>query len=224
MRKLLHILTILMVAYAVGACSCSKERQQPEEEAVVSDTMPRLIMQVQQCSRLYTAEYHIHKIVTHDDVVRLKGNFLRKEFDIPLPLGERKVAIPMDATLKAYIDFSGFSEKNVERDGRRITIVLPDPQIVLTSSKINQQEVKTYVGLTRSHFTDRELTAYEQQGRQAILNSAADMGIVQTAQENATRVLVPMLVEMGYREQDVTIAFRHDLNIRQLINSSIEKK
>jgi hypothetical protein len=95
---------------------------------------------------------------------------------------------------------------------------------VLTSSKINQLEVKTYVGLTRSHFTDRELTAYEQQGRQAILNSAADMGIVQTAQENAARVLVPMLVQLGYREEDITVAFRHDLNIRQLINSSLEKK
>ena len=224
MSKILQFLTILMAAYTISACSCSKDRQQPAEEPVVSDTMPRLVMQVQQCSRLYTAEYHIHKIVTHDDVVRLKGNILRQDFDIPLPLGERKVAIPMDATLKAYIDFSGFSEKNVERDGRRITILLPDPKVVLTSSKINQQEVKTYVGLTRSHFTDRELTAYEQQGRQAILNSAADMGIVQTAQENAARVLVPMLVQLGYREEDITVAFRHDLNIRQLINSSLEKK
>ena len=189
----------------------------------MTDTMPNLVMQVQQCSRLYTAEYHIHKIVTHDDVVRLKGNFMRKDFDIPLPLGERKVAIPMDATLKAYIDFSGFSEKNVERDGDHITIVLPDPKVMLTSSKINQEEVKTYVGLTRSHFTDRELSAYEQQGRQAIIDRAADMGIVETAQENAARVLVPMLVQMGYREQNITIAFRHGLNIQQLINSSLEK-
>ena len=214
---------ILFLAIIGMASSCSSE-QAEEAEPVVTDTLPSLIMQIQKTSRLYTTEYHIHKIVTHDDVVRLKGNILRQDFDIPLPLGERKVAIPMDATLKAYIDFSGFSEKNVERDGRRITILLPDPKVVLTSSKINQQEVKTYVGLTRSHFTDRELTAYEQQGRQAILNSAADMGIVQTAQENAARVLVPMLVQLGYREEDITVAFRHDLNIRQLINSSLEKK
>jgi hypothetical protein len=213
----------MAAACIISACSCRNDRQQPDESAVVTDTMPNLVMQVQQCSKLYTAEYHIHKIVTHDDVVRLKGNFMHKDFDIPLPLGERKAAIPMDATLKAYIDFSGFSEKNVERDGERITILLPDPKVVLTSSKINQEEVKTYVGLTRSHFTDRELTAYEQQGRQAIIDRAANMGIVETAQENAARVLVPMLVQMGYREQDITIAFRHDLNIRQLINSSLEK-
>ena len=67
-------------------------------------------------------------------MLRLKGQLLRQDFDIPLPLGERKIAIPMDATIKAYIDFSNFSEQNVERDGDRITILLPDPQVVLTTT------------------------------------------------------------------------------------------
>ncbi len=188
-----------------------------------TDSIPSLVMQVQKCSRLYTTEYHIHKIVTHDDIVRLKGSFLQQEFDIPLPMGERKIAIPMDATLKAYIDLSHFSEKNIERDGDHITILLPDPQVVMTSSKINQKEIKEYVGLTRSHFTDKEMTNYEQQGRQAILNTVPELGIVENAQENAARVLVPMIAQMGYREEQITIAFRKGLDIRQLIKSSIEK-
>ena len=161
---------ILFLAIIGMASSCSSE-QTENAEPVVTDTLPSLIMQIQKTSRLYTTEYHIHKIVTHDDVVRLKGNFLSKDFDIPLPLGERKVAIPMDATLKAYIDFSDFSEKNIERHGDKITILLPDPKITLTSSKINQKEIKEYVGLTRSHFTDKELTNYEQQGRKSILDN-----------------------------------------------------
>ena len=214
---------ILFLAIIGMASSCSSE-QTENAEPVVTDTLPSLIMQIQKTSRLYTTEYHIHKIVTHDDVVRLKGNFLSKDFDIPLPLGERKVAIPMDATLKAYIDFSDFSEKNIERHGDKITILLPDPKITLTSSKINQKEIKEYVGLTRSHFTDKELTNYEQQGRKSILDNVPNMGLIQTAQENATRVLVPMLTQMGYQEENITIAFRKNLNIQQLINSSIEKK
>ena len=214
---------ILFLAIIGMASSCSSE-QTEEAEPVVTDTLPSLIIQIQKTSRLYTTEYHIHKIVTHDDVVRLKGNFLSKDFDIPLPLGERKVAIPMDATLKAYIDFSDFSEKNIERHGDKITILLPDPKITLTSSKINQKEIKEYVGLTRSHFTDKELTNYEQQGRKSILDNVPNMGLIQTAQENATRVLVPMLTQMGYQEENITIAFRKNLNIQQLINSSIEKK
>ena len=213
----LAILTVL-----TGACT---SEQEPQEEAVpeVTDTLPNLVMQIQKTSRLYTTEYHIHKIVTHDDVVRLKGNLLQKDFDIHLPLGERKIAIPMDATLKAYIDFSDFSEANIERDGDHITILLPDPKVTLTSTKINQKEVKQYVGLTRSQFTDKELTSYEQQGRKAILSSVSHMDILPTAQANATRVLVPMLTQMGYREENITIAFRRNLNIQQLINSSLEK-
>ena len=213
----LAILTLL-----TGACSSEHEAQ---EEAVptVTDTLPNLVMQIQKTSRLYTTEYHIHKIVTHDDVVRLKGNLLQKDFDIHLPLGERKIAIPMDATLKAYIDFSDFSDANIERDGDRITILLPDPKVTLTSTKINQKEVKQYVGLTRSQFTDKELTSYEQQGRKAILDNVAHMDILPTAQANAARVLVPMLTQMGYREENITIAFRRNLNIQQLINSSLEK-
>lgn len=197
----------------------------PEPADTVADnaeSRPTLVQQVRKCSRLYTTEYHIHKIVTHDDVLRLKGQLLRQDFDIPLPLGERKIAIPMDATVKAYIDFSNFSEQNVERDGDHITILLPDPQVVLTSSKINRDEIREYVGLTRSRFSDKELTGYEQQGREAILKSIPDLGIEETARENAARVLVPLLTDMGYDERNVTIAFRRDLDILKKL--TIEKR
>ena len=214
---------IVFVTLLLISCSRGGDTVQ-EEQPVATDTIPLLVMQIQKCARLYTTEYHIHKIVTHDDILKLKGNLLSKNIDVALPLGERKIAIPMDATLKAYIDFSDFSERNIERHGNKITIVLPDPQVVLTSSKINQHEIREYVGLTRSHFTDKELSSYEQQGRQAILNSVPRLGIKQQAQANAARVLVPMLTEMGYREENVTIAFRKNLDIMTLINTNLERK
>ena len=220
--KRIVILTLTLAALLTAGCR-SEEAENPVED-IVTDTIPHLVVQIQKCARLYTTEYHIHKIVTHNDVLKLKGNVLRKDIDITLPLGERKIAIPMDATLKAYIDFSDFSESNIERNGDKITILLPDPKVVMTSSKINRDEVKEYVGLTRSHFTDKELSSYEQQGRQAILNSVPQLDIKQSAQENAARVLVPMLTEMGYREENVTIAFRKSLDIMKLINSNLEKK
>ncbi len=214
---------IVFVTLLLMSCSRGGDTVQ-EEQPMATDTIPLLVMQIQKCARLYTTEYHIHKIVTHDDILKLKGNLLSKNIDVALPLGERKIAIPMDATLKAYIDFSDFSERNIERHGDKITIVLPDPQVVLTSSKINQHEIREYVGLVRSQFTDKELSSYEQQGRQAILNSVPRLGIKQQAQANAARVLVPMLTEMGYREENVTIAFRRNLDIMKLINTNLERK
>jgi hypothetical protein len=134
---------------------------------------------------------------------------MSKAFDLKVPLADRKIAIPMDAKIKAYIDFSEFSEKNIERSGDKITIILPDPQVVMTSSKIDQKNVKQYVGLTRANFSDEELASYQQQGRDAIIKSIPDMGIVETAQANSAKVLVPMLKQLGFEEQNITIAFRN---------------
>ena len=184
-----------------------------------NDTVPMLIFQVQKCSKLYTAEYRVHKIVTHDDALRLKGQLMSKQFNLKVPLADRKIAIPMDAKIKAYIDFSEFSEQNIERSGNQITIILPDPQVVMTSSKIDQKNVKQYVGLTRAHFSDEELANYQQQGREAILQSIPDMGIEETARANAAKVLVPMLTQLGYEEQDITIAFRKDLDFKHKFQS-----
>ena len=100
MRKTI-LLVIMTTAIIFSACT---GRQAKEKEKAL-DTIPMMVMQIQKCSRLYTAEAQVHRIITHDDQLRLKGSILKNEFDISLPGGKRKVAIPMDATLKAYIDF-----------------------------------------------------------------------------------------------------------------------
>ena len=210
MRKYYYLLTFL--GLTLLACNSNKQEEAEGGEYQSVDTIPMLIMQVQKCSRLYTTEVKVHKIVTHDDVIRLKGSVLQQAYNIKIPLGERKIAIPMDATLKAYIDFSQFSEKNIERNGEKITILLPDPKVVMTSSKIDQKSIREYVALARAHFSDAEMTSYEQQGRGAILQSIPDLGIIELARENAARVLVPMMTQMGYKEGNITIAFRKDFN------------
>jgi len=219
MKKYTLILSLLLCLTA-----CHHEKQAETLPPPV-DTLSVLVTQIQQCSRIYTTAYQIHKVVTHDDVIRLKGSFLAQSFNIKMPLGDRKIAIPMDATLKAYIDMSQFSQSNVEKENGKIIITLPDPQVVMTSSRIDQKNIKEYVGLVRSHFTDAEMSNYEQQGRAAIIESIPQLGIIPTAQENAARVLVPLITQMGYREEDIIIQFRKEYGVRDiqsLINMDIE--
>ena len=92
------------------ASACRQEGEQAPEDTTKQavDTLPMLILQVKKCAKLYTTEVHVHKIVTHDDVIRLKGSLLKQDFNLTVPLGDRKIAIPIDATLKASIDFSQF--------------------------------------------------------------------------------------------------------------------
>lgn len=214
MKKFWMIIVILLLA-AGGLWLCSDWDLQSDDKAEAVpdvaqgiDTVPMLITQIQQCAKLYTTEYRVHKIVTHEDALRLKGSLLQKDFNIKMPLGDRKIAIPMDAKLKAYIDFSEFSEQNIERQGEHITILLPDPKVTMTSSKVDQKHIRQYVALARANFSDAELASYQEQGRAAIIADIPKMGILEKARQNAAKVLVPMLTELGYKEADITIAFR----------------
>ena len=217
MKKGLLWLLVVGCWLSVVCCQSTDNGQETVDDGQL------LITQIQQCSRLYTAEYQIHKIITHDDVLRLQGQMTGQDYDIALPvLGDRKIAIPMDATVKAYIDFGGFSEQNVERDGERITIILPDPKVKLTSTKIDHDNVKKYVALLRSDFTDDEISSYEQQGRAAILKAIPEMDIVESARKNAARILIPMIKQMGFSERNITITYRKDLNTQNIIERSTE--
>ena len=74
MKKMIcHISLLLLLMMLVGACH--KDTKVERSETPV-DTIPMMVMQIQKCSKLYTAEYHLHKIVTHKDQMRLKGTFL----------------------------------------------------------------------------------------------------------------------------------------------------
>ena len=217
----IFLLAAAFVAIGVMMCQGTVVQESSDDrgqETVYGsiDTLPMLVTQVRKCAKLYTAECRVHKIITHDDVLRLKGSVLQRQFNIKLPLGDRRIAIPIDAKLKAWIDFSQFSEKNIERRGDRITIILPDPQVTMTSSKIDQKNVRQYVALARANFSDAEMSDYELQGRAAIIQDIPEMGIIETAQANAAKVLVPMLTEMGYQEDKITVAFRKQYSLEDI--------
>lgn len=226
-RILTNIVLLLMLA-ALVACGKKQTAEATDDERPKIDTIPTLVMQAQRCSRLYTTEYHIHKVITHDDELALKGRILSHDYDVKLPFGKRKIAIPVDATVKAYVDFADFSEKNVRRDTSHIEIILPDPHIVLSATRVNHDDIKEYVALARSGFSDAELSSYEQQGRKAIIADIGKTGILESARIGAANVLVPMLEQLGYRAENITISFRHDLGQRDLSvlvdRTTVEKK
>lgn len=221
-NKGFYILFLLTAAFV----ACGQQTPKNEEKTII-DTIPMMVMQIQKCSRLYTSEVKVHKIITHSDQLKLKGSILAKTFNIQLPIGDRKVAIPMDATLKAYVDFGGFSERNIRRNGRKIEIILPDPQVQLTSSKIDHENVMKSVSIFRTNFTDAEMTNYERQGRASIINSIPELGIIENAKQSAATTIIPMVKQLGFQEHDITITFRKDFNVQDVplsLYKMIEKK
>ncbi len=212
-RQLTSVIVLALWLPLLTACRPTAQ-EVPEETTV--DTISVLVTQIQQCSRLYTAEYQVRKIITHEDERKIDGSIMKNSFKIPLPMGKRRIAIPIEAKVKAYIDFADFAEANVHKRGEKIEIVLPDPRISMTSTKIARDEVHEYVPLLRSNFTDEELTQYEKEGRQAIVNDIPRMGIIDMARQNAASLLIPMMEQLGYRQEDITVTFRKEFTLNDL--------
>lgn len=201
------------VLWSMLAISCGATGEDDD-----GDALPEIVTQIQAQGRLYSTEYQLHKIITQDDTKQLQGSVFNQKYNIDLPLGKRSIAIPIEATVKAYVDFSDFSESNVRRQGDGIEIILPDPQFELTSTRVSHDEVKQYIPLLRSNFSDRELTALVQAGRAAIERDLPKLNLTEPARQNMARVLIPMLRQMGFEEDQITVTFRKQFSPRELSN------
>ena len=193
----------------------------PDSTIVHTEKMQQLVSTVRKCSRLYATEYHMHKIITHDDELKLKGSILGFDYDVNLPVGSRSIAIPMDAVIKCYVDFSQFGSDQVIYEDNSVTLILPDPQIELTSTRINHDEVQSYVALLRKDFSDKELSGFESEGRKLILQSIPKSQLAERTRSSLTKLLTPMLEQLDLDVDAITITFRKDLNPEtlQVINN-----
>ncbi len=219
--KMVILAAILLMIGCSGDKETSPSSSARDEHTVKTqaDTMKMLVSSIRKCSRLYTTEFHVHRIITHNDNLRLKGSILGLDYNLNVPAGSRRIAIPINATLKGYIDFEDFSDANVLFDDGKIELILPDPKVELISTKIDREEVKSYVALLRSDFTDEELSGYEKEGRASILASIDDLKISDRARQNATHVLIPILRQLGFVDDEIVITFRKDFDEKSLRRS-----
>lgn len=207
-RKLFLFTILLSLLFTAAACS---HKDKSEAEAPQVDTIPVLVERMEECSRLYTSEYQLRKIIIYDDPSTISGKVLHQDFKINLPLGKRRIAIPVTATAKAWVDMSKISAKNIHRKGDKLEIILPDPEVTLTATQVDNKGVKENVSLLRSRFTDDEITRIQQQGRKDIIKSLQSTSIIEDARHSAARQLIPITEQLGFKEENVTITFRKEV-------------
>lgn len=215
-QALLYVAFIaLVVILAFGGLTHCRRRLTESVSTADSALVDSLdvVMRLRAQSRLYTSEYRIHKIVTHDDLIRFQGSVLGYSYDKSFHLGDRKIAIPIDATFKAYVDFSSFSKDNVERQGTFVHIVLPDPRVVLTSSNVDHAGVRQYTSLFRSGYTDREMASLTEQGVESIIANIGQTDMIEHAREHAARIIIPLMQQLGYAPDHVVVTFRQGLDL-----------
>ena len=224
MRSTIHYYIIALVAI-----SCNRLSESTADESLIGQTKyakaegptgrkvdaaeenALLVSRIAKQSRLFTAEYKVHKIVTHEDLLKLKGQVLGIDFEHRFHIGDRRIAIPLEVTLKAYVDFSKFTARNVEQRNGFIHITLPDPKIVLTASKVDHKGIRQFTSFWRSAYTDEEMTDFTRQGVESILEDVPNMSLLHTARDCAAQTLIPLLSSLGYEEDHIIITFRDGL-------------
>lgn len=211
--------TAILLLGSTFACNRSAEPVPPAPQPVqpAVDTTAAIVLQVSQCARLYTTEYHIHKIVTFSDQPVLKGKVLGIPVEMNTRIGDRKIAIPIDVTLKGAIDFAHFDARQVERTDSSIVLTLPPPQITATATRVDHQGTRQFIDLTRSRYTDREIAELTRQGTEQVLSHLSQYGIIEQTRSSAARVLSPILQKMGYREDQIVIRFGREYTDQELI-------
>lgn len=162
-------------------CSCSQKKKAVDA-----------VLQLKELSELATVEYTISKIIkASDDQTWYK-------------LGDRKILMSCQASVKAGIDLSQIKAENIFINGNEIILELPKASIL--SINIKPENIRTEyqeVGLFRSDFSAAERNQLMVQGETQIRNSIESTGILRTAESNATLFIGQFLRQLGYSKVDI---------------------
>lgn len=180
---------ILLVLYAVST-GCTKSV--PPVEAV---------MALQQMNELATVEYIVTKII--------KANDNQTWYK----LGNRKIVMSCRATLTAGINLSLIKPENVRINGTEIELSLPHATLI--SLNIKPEDIaKEYetVSILRNTFSAAERNELAVQAENQIRNSVNELGILTTAETNASLFVNNFLSRLGYKK--ISIRFNQSNPIK----------
>lgn len=165
--------------------SCKKKED--KEGAVVQS--------IQQTGLLVTVEYALTKMV--------KASDNRTWYK----LGDRRILISADASVKAGVDLQNITSDDVSINGDAISLQVPAPKIFSVS--IPPERIRVLyqdVSFFRTRFSAAEREALLRQAERQIRSITDSLGILATAQTNADTFLRKLLQQGGY--QNISIEFK----------------
>lgn len=160
--------------------SCNGEKEKTE------------VLALKEMSELATVEYIVTKIVRADD---------NKTW---YKVGDRKILMSCEASIKAGIDFSQISGADISIDGKSISMVLPKAHLI--SMNIRPEDVRveyTETGFFRDDFSTGERDALLAQGERQIRNSVETLGVLAAAETNASLFISNYLKTLGYNRINI---------------------
>ena len=172
-------LLMLWVALLLAGCSDAPQRKRASKD--------ELLAQFSRIPMLYTVEAEVEVLV--------EGHGSNGTAEWKSLFGKRDIIVPVRANLKAGIRLADI--KQVDIEGDRVYITLPDPVIEIESTEIPWDEVVSSVSGLRSEFTGQEKEFLTRKGRMRILEDLGQLDLIVPAQEHAEQVLGNIVASMG---------------------------
>ncbi len=179
-------LLIIILCFSLSAMKCSSTKEPSKMQQVLG---------LQKMSDLATAEYVVTKII--------KANDNQTWYKI----GNRKILMTCKASLAAGIDLSKLTEKDIHIDGENISITLPHAKLLYIN--IKPEDIKTVyqdVSLFRNNFSAQEKDELAAQAEKQIKGSADSLGILVTAETNATIFISNFLQKEGFKNININFS------------------
>lgn len=150
------------------------------------------ILALKEMSELATVEYTVTKMV--------KANDNKTWYTI----GDRKILMQCEAHLKAGIDLSELKEEDIRISGKKIELTLPAAKLIsLNIPPDSIKEAYQHVGALRQNFSAAEKNEMLRQAETQIRESVDSLGILRTAESNASLFISKFLRQFGYEEINI---------------------
>ncbi|BAQ09843.1 hypothetical protein OXB_1372 [Bacillus sp. OxB-1] len=155
---------------------------------------------IQELQQLTTAEVYTKVIIERRD-----NQLFGQDIGLNVPGTKRQLLVIIPGSVKAGVDLSGLTEKDivVHEEQKKIELAIP-PATFLGGAELffDQVEVYSYEGVFREKANIEEAYELAAEAKKLIVEEASGQGILQTAQHQAEQTLEDMFSFTGY---DVTI-------------------
>ncbi len=154
-----------------------------------------VVQGIQRLNELATVKYTTQVIVTEEQNPRILQQ--------PLPefLTGEKVLLMAVGEVQAGIDLEELGQRDIQVEGQRVTIDLPQARIL--DSSLDEDRTKLYDrdrGLLRIRGNDALLEEARRDAEDRMVEAARQNGIVEQAQNNAEESLRAFVTSLGYED------------------------
>ncbi|MFE6166556.1 DUF4230 domain-containing protein [Viridibacillus arvi] len=162
-----------------------------------------IMERIQNLNELTTAEAYTKIMIERSD-----NKLFGKEIGVNLPGTKRELLVVIPGGVKAGVDFSKITEKDIELNEEKkiATITLPTAKI-LGEPQIDFDHVQVFSseGLFREKADISEAYELAKEAKKLMIEEATTQGVIDTAKSNAQSSVADMFALVGY---DVTVEFK----------------